>query len=561
MLDDPTPAGFTITDTPNDPDALPDLVVHGGNLPATVRALRIILADAGDLFDRGGVAVRLVTPSDGGQPVAHRLTSNAVVMEAHKHCRPVKVDSDGKRHPVTLTERAAKMWVETRDWNLPMLAGITGAPVLAEDGTILTTDGYDSRLGLWCKPPPALAVPDRPTRANASAALLKLRSRFATFPFRDSPMLHRDALDVVDLTKLPGMAESCCLAALLTAVCRPSLRTAPGLLISAPDVTGAGSGKGLLVRAICAIAFGMQPGAFTSGHDRHELDKRLVAELIGAAPAVFLDNVNATSLRSDTLASVLTENPARVRLMGVSQMVPLNCTAFIALTGNGLTVSEDLARRIISVDLDPRCEDPEGRPFPQGFLGSVENDRAELLSACLTILRWGRQSVMPSGLPLGSFEVWAAWCRDPLLALGCQDPVQRIRDAKATDPKRQFIANLFSLWWQHHKGNPIQAAKLAEPVLVLLNPQGRTRHYVAQRLVQLNGTRGAGFVLTQQAPGGKWGAYTYALAPITAADGQEHRTHRTHGANASTPDAPMTPMGPMGAPLCDEGPGEAEGEL
>ena len=43
-----------------------------------------------------------------------------------------------------------------------------------------------------------------------------------------------------------------------------------------------------------------------------------------AHPSLFLDNVNGIALRSDTLASVLTERPARVRPLGLSRMVPLN---------------------------------------------------------------------------------------------------------------------------------------------------------------------------------------------------------------------------------------------
>ena len=46
-------------------------------------------------------------------------------------------------------------------------------------------------------------------------------------------------------------------------------------------------------------------------------------------------------------------------MLGKSQMLRLNASAFVVLTGNGLTVSEDLARRFIMVDLDPRTEDPE----------------------------------------------------------------------------------------------------------------------------------------------------------------------------------------------------------
>jgi hypothetical protein len=47
--------------------------------------------------------------------------------------------------------------------------------------------------------------------------------------------------------------------------------------------------------------------------------------------------------------------------------------------GNGLTVTEDLARRFIVCELDARCEDPESRSFASGFLKDIERQRAELL--------------------------------------------------------------------------------------------------------------------------------------------------------------------------------------
>jgi hypothetical protein len=106
------------------------------------------------------------------------------------------------------------------------------------------------------------------------------------------------------------------------------------------------------------------------------------------------------------LASAITERPARVRLLGRSQMVPLNATAFVILTGNGLTVSEDLARRFIAVDFDPRAEDPEARRFTTDIPAEVTARRIELLAALLTIWRWGRIATVsgrdvtgPSGYP------------------------------------------------------------------------------------------------------------------------------------------------------------------
>jgi hypothetical protein len=261
------------------------------------------------------------------------------------------------------------------------------------------------------------------------------------------------------------------------------------------------------------IAFGIRPRAFTTGGNRLELDKRLAAELIEAQPAVFLDNANGIALRSDTLASVLTERPACVRLLGVTRMVPLNSTAFIAITGNGLSVTEDLARRFILCELDARCEDPELRPFQAGFLDQIERRRAELLAAALTIWRFGRQNAaqLTRGRPFGSFECWAKWCRDPLLTLGCRDPVERVDALKANDPRRRGVAELYGAWWKHHGAAPVTANQLADAVKAFADPQGRGRQYLATYLSRLTGTYVSGFVLTRQAPAGKWAAATYAL--------------------------------------------------
>jgi hypothetical protein len=294
------------------------------------------------------------------------------------------------------------------------------------------------------------------------------------------------------------------------------------------------------VRGINAIAFGVQPRAFTVGGEKHELDKRLAAELIEAHSAVFLDNVNGTALRSDLLASVLTERPARVRMLGQTRMAALNSTAFIAITGNGLSVTEDLARRFICSELDARCEDPESRSFAPGFLEDIMSRRAELLAAILTVWRFGRQNAasLDRGKPLGSFERWAEWCRDPLLTLGCCDPVERIETLKSKDPRRQRVAELFTTWWAHHDSSPVAVNDLDFRVKAIVDPQMRGRQYIAVVVSGLAGTRAAGFVLSRQPSAGRWTAATYALRQESAANSTEDRTH---GSNGGT----QHPMGPM----------------
>jgi hypothetical protein len=134
---------------------------------------------------------------------------------------------------------------------------------------------------------------------------------------------------VVDLTKSPGRDESSFLVALLTAVCRPSLHLAPGVLLRAAAISGAGTGKRLLARCISIVAFGREPHAVTAGVTAHELDKRIAAELIAGSPTLFLDNLNNMALKSDLLASAITERPAQVRVLGRSQMMRQRMSRFL----------------------------------------------------------------------------------------------------------------------------------------------------------------------------------------------------------------------------------------
>jgi hypothetical protein len=221
---------------------------------------------------------------------------------------------------------------------------------------------------------------------DAEAALRQIRVMFKTFCFADAVMTDSAAggVAVVDTNAAPGRDESAFLVALLTAVCRPSLLLAPGVLLRAAPISGAGAGKGLLARCICLIAFRREPHAVTAGGSTEELEKRIAAELIEGGRVLFLDNLNNTGLNSDLLASAITERPAKVRVLGKSQMLPLNASAFVVLTGNGLSVSEDLARRFIAVEFDPRSEDPEARPFSNDIRKDVIERRRELLAAALT---------------------------------------------------------------------------------------------------------------------------------------------------------------------------------
>jgi hypothetical protein len=191
------------------------------------------------------------------------------------------------------------------------------------------------------------------------------------------------------------------------------------------------------------------------------------------------------------------------------------------------------------VDLDPRTEDPEARAFITDVRAEVTTRRTELLAALLTIWRWGRlEADIRPGLALGSFGRWCRWVRDPLLALGCQDPVQRVSEAKERDGRRQVMIDLFETWWEKHGEQPVTVHQLHDEVKRVLDPQPRGRQYLAAQLEKLTGARVAGCILMRQQPAGRWGAATYALKKT--GEGERRKDHREHRAkdHAYAPYAP-----------------------
>jgi hypothetical protein len=284
---------------------------------------------------------------------------------------------------------------------------------------------------------PDLKLPEKVDEGAAQAALARLRARFATFPFSDAELIKDPDTGIAKVRQdlPPGHDEAAFLVALMTSVQRYSLPLAPGVVIRAPLQSGSGTGKGQLARAMAYIATGTWPHAFTAGHSPEEMDKRLSASLMSGDPFIFMDNANATALKSDTLASAITEPHTKIRILGRSTMTAIQGCACIVLTGNGLLLSEDLVSRFLLVELDAKVEDAETRTVPTGFLDGIQRDRISILEDLMLIARWGLTQAV-HGKPLRNFTAWARRCRDPFLALGCPDPVDRLARLKAADPLR-----------------------------------------------------------------------------------------------------------------------------
>ena len=198
------------------------LFVDTSNPHETVATLRDILAKAGGLYDRG-VPVRLAVDQTQNGTVAQMMTRSGIVMRTHQVCRPYAFKK-GEEVDVGLPSWFALMYLEWwGEWQLPVLNGIASAPLLQNDGTIISSAGYDAASGMWCENVPDLTglILEKPTRTEAEAALQMVRNTFRTFCFADAETSDdRSGVAVIDTSKAPGRDKSAFLVALLTAVCR-----------------------------------------------------------------------------------------------------------------------------------------------------------------------------------------------------------------------------------------------------------------------------------------------------------------------------------------------------
>lgn len=335
-----------------------------------------------------------------------------------------------KSLPAVILARAGRLPV-------PPIRGIAEVPLLHADGA-LVAEGYDPRAQVVVVAPGHWpAVPARPSDADAYAALERIDAVIAGFPF------------------VKPCDRAVTVAAMLSAVLRPTLPACPAFAWSAPV---RGSGKSKLADVCAVIATGRTAPAMSWPRQEDEAEKRLAASVMSGDAVILLDNIE-TALRGDCLNSLLTQPTVSLRVLGRSQMLRVGAASLLLATGNNLILQGDLSRRFLVAHLDPRDERPELRQFAFDPVQFALTERGALVAALHTIARWGmRQSVNLA--PVGSFETWSRRVRDPLVALGLADCCEVLAELHKEDPEREAALELLTEW--HKAFKTIEERSVAE---------------------------------------------------------------------------------------------------
>ena len=183
---------------------------------------------------------------------------------------------------------------------VPSAEGVDSSAHAARRRFAAGVPGYDKALrpvpgpgrGLILRP-----VKDKPTRADALAALASLKEPVKEFPFV------ADATEDFEGDK--SASRSVALSAILTGLIRRTLPTAPLHGFDAPE---AGSGKGLCCNIIAIIVTGTRASMMNFATSDTEFRKALFAALLANDLVITLDNIApGRQLDGDTLNTALTE--------------------------------------------------------------------------------------------------------------------------------------------------------------------------------------------------------------------------------------------------------------
>lgn len=346
------------------------------------------------LFIRRGRLARC-RQDEEGRPLIEEINESILLYEMARSANFVTYNQARESYVPTYPPLAvARHILAQGSWRFPALRGITEVPVIREDGTILDQPGYDPLTRLIYLPDPTLIiprVPTNPTRAEVEQARDLAWQYIAEFPYET----RADAANAYAL--------------LLTVVMRTLVSLVPMAIV---DATKQGSGKGLLAKFVSYIALGRSAASMAPPGDENEWRKTLTSLLVEGETLISLDNVEGL-LYSPTLASFLTADLWKARLLGTMQSPDLLQRSMVIANGNNMQLGGDIPRRTYRIRMDAGVSKPWMRT---GFTFSpllkyARADRGKIIAALLTMVRaWyvaGQPTPQKATPALAEFSAWA----------------------------------------------------------------------------------------------------------------------------------------------------------
>jgi RepB DNA-primase from phage plasmid len=428
----------------------PLIRVVAGDLHRVVDAAEKELANRGRHYQTGGLIVSVSTDPASGDP-------SIVPTSAPALTRELSVAATWEKY-----DRRVECWVrcdpparhagilfDAQNFRyLPPLAGVARQPYFREsDGELIRQPGYDKtakRFGVFDAR--HFVIPD-PTLDEARAALALLEELLTEFHF------------------VAATDKAAALAAIFTAVVRPTLPHAPAFHARAPVF---GSGKTYLCELIGAFA-GPGGNAKVSYPTTSEEATKVILSLLLTSPAcVEFDDMDTDWIPHGTIKRMLTAEAITDRILGVSKMATVSTRTLFLGSGNNVGPIRDLLRRVLTIHLDPRCATPATMKYKGCPVDKVRQRRGVYVAAVLTIIQAWRRAGSPRAQAdaIVTFNgAWSDYCRYPLMWLGHPDPATTLLEQVRHDPDGDALSGLMTEWRAVFRSTPTTVRKAVEAAI------------------------------------------------------------------------------------------------
>jgi hypothetical protein len=259
-------------------------------------------------------------------------------------------------------------------------------PVIRRDGTIeLLPESHDAESATYTAPGSPY-----PLDMSVEDALILINQTFAEFPFAE------DA----------GRSKAVAVAAMLTVFAGSIMEEGATRPVFLYLGNAEGTGKTTAAR-LAGICYGAV-AAESAPTEESEWQKKLLSAVIGGRRLLLLDNLKG-NLDSPSLEAYTTASRYGGRILGASKEFEGEACATVLITGNRLTVSPDMRRRALIVELfmhELRAED-------RHFLRRMDAPallalRPRLLAACWALVKSWDIAGRPAASRMNSS--FPRWC-------------------------------------------------------------------------------------------------------------------------------------------------------
>ncbi len=323
------------------------------------------------------------------------------IVDLEQHVTPV-MRIKGKAVKRSLGKLTAESLIKSDLFlgKFPIIEGISeiNLPYIMNDELRFTQHGYNPDLKIY-----VLGEAPAVTPMLLDSVFEILRDNIGEFCY----------LDIVDFSRT--------VVYLITPLVRLITNGSRSMLFLA-DANRQGAGKDCLLGMAPLICSGKEPCFYPPCENDEEWRKRIFSALLGGERFIMISNQKG-HLSSGALEHTLTSSCISDRVLGQSKKLTLPNSAIYGISGNGLTFSDDMARRICHIRLEFYQEEQATRKFKYPDLyAHVLQQRTKLLSALMSMIVHWAVNGCPKGRSIPSFVKWSETVGGILTCCGFPDP-------------------------------------------------------------------------------------------------------------------------------------------